>query len=164
MSESKTKLYKIRLNAGFPANRRQRAGFDFIKGAEPRVESLTQEQVEALEADEWIQVVALTKEEVKAIDEKAEADKKAKEERLALEAEANAGSGSDEDETEEDTEEVVDISTLKRGELETIATELEIENATDKTVFPNRETLIEAIRAKQAENDENGSDEDETEE
>jgi len=74
MSSNK-KLYKVRLSAGFPANVRKRAGFDFQKGGEPRIIELTKDQLEALNGDEWITVKELTAEEIKS---REDSEKKAK--------------------------------------------------------------------------------------
>jgi len=50
-----SKLYILRLEAGFPAENRRRAGIYLTKGERLTTE-LTKEQLEAVQADEWISV------------------------------------------------------------------------------------------------------------
>lgn len=50
-----SKLYVLRLEAGFPAESRRRAGIYLTKGERLTTE-LTKEQLEAVQADEWISV------------------------------------------------------------------------------------------------------------
>lgn len=50
-----SKLYVLRLEAGFPAESRRRAGIYLTKGERLTIE-LTKEQLEAVQADEWISV------------------------------------------------------------------------------------------------------------
>jgi len=161
MSSNK-KLYKVRLSAGFPANVRKRAGFDFQKGGEPRIIELTKDQLEALNGDEWITVKELTAEEIKSREDsekKAKADAKKRTEDQQKLAELGGQGGSESDDEDEDA---IDLAKLKRPELEKLATEMEIADADNKEVFPNVESLREAIRTKsEAESDD--EDEDTTE-
>jgi len=50
-----SKLYVLRLEAGFPAESRKRAGIYLVKGERLTTE-LTDEQLKAVKADEWISV------------------------------------------------------------------------------------------------------------
>ena len=129
---SELKFYKVKLSAGFPSNRRQRAGFELAKGGEPLITALTAEELEKLNADDWITVTELSKEEIEARGETAKS--------------------ATDDETDE-----VDLSKLKRPQLEKLATEMEIEGSEDKDVFPNVESLRTAITNRSEEIEKEGS-------
>ena len=52
---SKTERYEVQLRAGFPSNRRVRAGFIFVPG-QPQVLELTKDQVEAIKNDPELKI------------------------------------------------------------------------------------------------------------
>lgn len=130
-------MYKVKLKTGFNASGRQRAGVSLEKGIEQTLE-LTEEQLKALRADQWIEVSEASDDEaaqagatgddeeepgefdglkqadLKAIAEKEEVDITGIRSNAgiieAIEA-ARAEGGDDEDESdeEEDEDEVIEV-------------------------------------------------------
>lgn len=120
---SKAKLYKVKLVQGFNAKGRRRAGIELAKN-QTQILELTDEQLEALQEDVWIEV--------------SEAPK---------DAEATAVGESYDDSGDAGEEDEVEVSTdMSREELESIAKEVGIEDPSQKN-YSNKTKLVEAIKA-----------------
>lgn len=130
------KLYQVKIKQGFNAGGRRRAGIVLIKNVTEVLE-LTDDQVNELSNDSWIDIKPYSQVQKDKADKKQSARKKA-EGKAPEQPEKPQDEGND-----DETPEEVDLSTKSFKELQEIATELEL----DTEGLRSKAQLIELIEA-----------------